>query len=302
MRKIGVIINSTAGSAVADREVANQIGAAFERNGAQARVELAIGKEVPVIARAMRDEGYHCIVAAGGDGTISAVASQIVGQDVALGVLPLGTLNHFAHDLGIPVDLEEAVSAICSGEVKAVDVGSVNERYFINNSSLGLYADQARLRQVWRARIGRWLALILASIVTLTRYRFLRVTASFNGKTISRRCPLVLVSNNEYKLEPGNLTGRKRMDGGALGIYLLRDEGRLGLLRIAWHSLWFKLEEAESFENDTAGSVIISTRQKRIRVALDGEVWKLDAPLRYLSMPGGLRVMTPKAADENITS
>jgi YegS/Rv2252/BmrU family lipid kinase len=301
MRKIGVIINSTAGSAV-DREFADQISAVFDRNGAQARVELANGKEVPVIARAMRDEGYNCIVAAGGDGTISAVASQIVGQDVALGVLPLGTLNHFAHDLGIPVDLEEAVSAICSGEVKAVDVGSVNANYFINNSSLGLYADQARLRQVWRPRIGRWLALILASIVTLTRYRFLRVTASFDGKTISRRCPLVLVSNNEYKLEPGNLTGRKRLDGGLLGIYLLRDEGRLGLLRIALHSLWFKLEEAESFENDTAASVIISTRQKRIRVALDGEVWKLAAPLRYLSMPGGLRVMTPKAADENLTS
>jgi diacylglycerol kinase family enzyme len=299
MRKMAVIINCAAGSA-AGKELADKVCALFDLNGARARVELAVGKEVPVIARAMRDEGYDCIIAAGGDGTVSAVASQIVGSEVALGVLPLGTLNHFARDLGIPLGLEEAVSAIFSGEVKAVDMGSVNERFFINNSSLGLYADQARLRQVWRARIGRWPALILASIVTLTRYRFLRVTARFNDSSVSRRCPLVLVSNNEYKLEPGNLAERKRLDGGLLGIYLLRDEGRLGLLRTALRSLVLRLEEAESFENDRAAQVIISTRQRRIRVALDGEVWKLDGPLRYASMPGSLRVIAPKAAEEII--
>ena len=293
VQKIGVIINATAGSA-RGQELASQISAIFERNGMQAQIEVANGKQVPAIARTMRDEHYDVIVAAGGDGTVSSVAAQIVGCDVALGVLPLGTLNHFARDLGISLNLEEAAAVICSGEVRAVDIASVNERFFINNSSLGLYADQVRLRQVWRKRIGRWPALILASIITLARFRYLAITAKFNGKSVSRRCPLALISNNEYKLEPGNLTERKQLDGGLLGIYLLRDEGRAGLLRIVLHSFVHKLEEAASFENDTAAEVIITMKQKRIHVALDGEVCKLHSPLRYSSMPGSLRVVAPK--------
>ena len=296
MQKIGIIINETAGSAKG-QELANQINAIFERNGMQARIEVVNGKQIPAIARTMRDEHYDVIVAAGGDGTVSSVAAQIVGCDIALGILPLGTLNHFARDLGISLNLEEAAAAICSGEVKTVDVASVNEKIFINNSSLGLYADQVRLRQVWRKRIGRWPALILASIVTLARFRFLRVTAKFNGKSVSRHCPLTLISNNEYRLEPGNLTERKQLDGGRLGIYLLRDEGRAGLLRIALHSFVHKLEEAASFENATAAEVIITMKQKRIHVALDGEVCKLNSPLRYSSIPGSLRVVASKSED-----
>lgn len=292
MEKIGVIINVSAGS-ISNQEVAEAIRAAFERRGVEARVETATGKKLPEIARAMRDEGFDHIVAGGGDGTISAVASQLVGHRAALGVLPLGTLNHFARDIGMPLDTEGAIAAICSGEVRAVDVASVNGVVFINNSSLGLYPDQARLRQVWRAKIGRWPALIIASIIVLTRFPFLRVTAEFNGKRITRRCPMMLVSNNEYKLAPGKLTERERLDSGMLGVYLLRDEGRTGLLRIALHSLVYSLEETSSFENDRATEVIVTTHRKRIRVALDGEVYRFDTPLRYASVPGSLRVIMP---------
>jgi len=293
MRKTGVIINVSAGS-VTRQEVAEAVRRAFERHGVQARVEVASGDKLPEVARAMRDDAYDCIVAGGGDGTVSTVAAQLVGHRTALGVLPLGTLNHFARDLGMPLDIEDAVAEICSGEVRAVDVASVNGKVFINNSSLGLYPDQARLRQVWRARIGRWPALILASIVVLTRFPFLRVIAEFNGKRLSRRCPMMLVSNNEYKLEPGKLTERPRLDCGVLGIYLLRNEGRTGLLRIALHSLVYSLEEAASFENDRASEIVVTTHRKKIRVALDGEVYKLDTPLRYRSRPASLRVIAPK--------
>jgi YegS/Rv2252/BmrU family lipid kinase len=294
MRNIGIIINATAGSAKG-KELASQIRAIFERNGAQVQIEVADGKQIITVARAMRDKHYDVIVAAGGDGTVSTVASQLVECDVVLGVLPLGTLNHFARDLGMPLDLEEAAAAICSGEMRTVDVGSVNEKVFINNSSLGLYADQVRLRQVWRKRIGRWPSLMLASIITLARYRHMRITAKFNGKSVGRRCPLVLISNNEYKLEPGNLSERKQLDGGLLGIHLLRDEGRMGLLRIALHSFVRKLEEASNFEHDTATEVVVTTRRKRVHVALDGEVWKFHSPLRYSSMRGALRVIAPQA-------
>ncbi|HJQ71691.1 MAG TPA: diacylglycerol kinase family protein [Blastocatellia bacterium] len=289
---MAVIINTDAGSFPGET-ILGRVRAAFCQRGVDARVLLARGNTLRRLSRSLRDEGFEVVAAGGGDGTISSVASELVGSRTALGVLPLGTLNHFARDLGVPPDLEGAVSLICSGESKPVDVGWLNGHTFINNSSLGLYPDQVRMRRRWGNRVGKWLALILASIAVLARFRYLRVTAEFNGKRIVRRCPMVLISNNEYKFEPGKLTERERLDGGVLGVYLLRDEGRTGIVRIALHSLVFKLEQATGFEGDKAREAVITTRRRRIRVALDGELYKLAPPLVYRVIPGGLRVIAP---------
>ena len=224
---------------------------------------------------------------------MSTVAAELVGAEAVLGIIPLGTLNHFAQDLGMPLDLDSAVELICSGTPLKVDVGTVNSHTFINNSSLGLYPDQVRLRQRWRKRIGKWLALVLASLAVLVRFPSLRITANLNGRRISRRCPLVLVSNNEYRFEPGKLTRRERLDEGLLGVSLLNDVSRAGLLRIALHSLVNLLEDETSFESHKAAEAIITMRKRRIRVALDGEVYKLIPPLVYRSIPGGLKVIAP---------
>jgi diacylglycerol kinase family enzyme len=290
MKKVGVIVNVSAGAAEGGRMI-DAIKALFERHGVRPFIEIVQGRRLRDVARRMRSERFDLVVAAGGDGTVSAVASALTGSETALGVLPIGTLNHFARDIGMPLDSEEAVAAICSGEVRSVDAASVNDQVFINNSSLGLYPDQARLRQKWRGKIGRWPALILASIIVLTRFPFLRIVARFNGKTVSRRCPMVLVSNNRYRLEPGRLAERERMDEEVLGIYLLNDEGRTGLLRIAMHSLIYSPEEASSFESDAAREVIVHTRRRRVRVAVDGEVFKFRSPLLFKSLPGALLVI-----------
>lgn len=295
MRKIAVIINTGAGS-FPDEALVNRVQEAFGRQDVDARVLAVKGNALRSTAQSLRDEGFELIVAGGGDGTLSTVAAELLGADAALGVLPLGTLNHFAKDLGVPLDLDSAVELICTGAPAAVDVGWVNDHTFINNSSLGLYPDQVRLRQRWRKRIGKWLALVLASIAVLARFSNLRITAEFNGKRISRRCPLVLISNDEYKFEPGKLTRRERLDEGLLGVYLLNDVSRTGLLRMALHSLVFKLEDETSFESDKAAETIITTRRRRIRVALDGEVYKLIPPLVYRSIPGSLKVIAPAKA------
>jgi diacylglycerol kinase family enzyme len=291
-RKVAAIINTGAGS-VPDETFCSLIAQAFERNGADVRVLSVKGKKLRETARALREEGYDIIAAGGGDGTVSAVAGELVGHPAALGVLPLGTLNHFARDLGFPMDLEDAVRLICSGEPTSVDVGTVNGHTFINNSSLGLYPDQVRVRQVWRARVGKWLALVIASIIVLVRFRYLRITAEFNGKRIRRRCPMVLISNNLYKFEPASLTRRERLDAGMLGLYLLREQGRTGLFQIALHSLVFNVEEARSFERNSAAAITITTRRRRVRVALDGEVYRLSSPLHYMILPGSLRAIAP---------
>jgi diacylglycerol kinase family enzyme len=294
MGKIGVIVNANAGSALGQR-FCEDITELFQRHGAQADVRLVTkGARLRKAARDLREEGFDTIVASGGDGTVSAVASELVGTGVRLGVLPLGTLNHFARDLGVPLELDEAIKVVCSGDLKRVDVGAVNGLTFINNSSLGLYPDQVRVREKWRPRLGKWLAMLIASLVVLTRFPLLRVTAEFGGARIKRRCPLVLIGNNAYKLEPRDFIQRERLDCGRLGVYFLRDEGRAGLLRLALHSLVFRLDEDASFENYTVDRILLATGRRRIRVALDGEVSKLRSPLRYNSVPGGLHVIVPK--------
>lgn len=291
-RKIAVIINAAAGS-VRGQNLCQTVTAAFEQQGIQAQAVMARGDTQRRVARAFREEGFSVIVAGGGDGTVSAIAAELVGQEAALGVLPLGTLNHFACDLGIPMRLEDAVTLLCTGKPITVDVGVVNGLIFLNNSSLGLYADQVRIRQRWQPKIGKWPAMIFASLLMLMRFPYLFITAEFNGTRIRRRCPMLVVSNNEYILAPGNLTQRERLDRGTLGLYLLQDVGRAGILRLVLHSLMYDLEEAASIESHRATEITVTLRRKRVKLALDGEIYRLAPPLRYRIMPGSLRVIAP---------
>jgi len=291
-RKIAVIINAAAGS-VRGQDLCQTVTTAFERQGVQVQAIMASGDTQRRAARAFREQGFSVIVAGGGDGTVSAIAAELVGQEAALGVLPLGTLNHFAGDLGIPMQLEDAVTLLCTGEPRAVDVGVVNGLIFLNNSSLGLYADQVRIRQRWQPKIGKWSAIIFASLLMLVRFPYLFITAEFNGARIRRRCPMLVVSNNEYILTPGNLTQRERLDRGILGLYLLQDVGRAGVLRLMLHSVRYNLEEAASVESHRATEITITPRRRRMKLALDGEIYRLAPPLRYRIMPGSLRVIAP---------
>ena len=148
-------------------------------------------------ARRALADGAEAVVAGGGDGTINAVASVLAGSGVAFGVLPLGTLNHFAKDLGIPLALDEAVRNVAEGKPMQVDVGQVNERIFLNNSSLGLYPDIVRDREKQQRRLGRgkWPAAAWATIAALRRYPFLSVRLTIDGAQHARSTPFVFIGS-----------------------------------------------------------------------------------------------------------
>src|SRR3954471_6056173 len=162
----------------------------FRSHGEEARVMEPDGtNDICAIARAAAVSNDRIIVAAGGDGTISAVAAALAGTDKVLGVLPVGTLNHFAKDLHIPLDLESAVRTINDGEIAAVDVGEVNGRTFINNSNLGLYPQIVSRREAQQQRLsrGKWTAFLWAVIQALRRFPFLDLRIAFQGEQIFRR-------------------------------------------------------------------------------------------------------------------
>ena len=135
-------------------------------------------EDVSELVRAAVRRGATVVAAGGGDGTVNAVASVLVGTETTLGVLPLGTLNHFAKDIGIPLEMEEALAVLRDGKVQHVDVGTVSDRIFINNSGLGLYPDMVfnRERRQNRARPNGlpsfWRAYVHSVAIACCSWRF----------------------------------------------------------------------------------------------------------------------------------
>lgn len=288
-----VIVNATAGYGHSIGEL-DAIRSAFAAAGAEADIrEARSGAEIVDLATRAVKERHPVIVAGGGDGTINAVAGVVAGSAAALGVLPLGTLNHFAKDLGIPLALEDAVRAIVANHQAEIDVGEVNGRMFLNNSSLGLYPTLVNVRENQRRRLGRskWHALFWATLTVLRRHPMLDVRLTLDDATQDRRTPFVFVGNNVYKEEGFEVGTRERLDGGVLSIYLTRRRGRRGLLGLALRALVGLLHGTRDFEALTAQSVTVATRHKALSVSTDGEVTVMQTPLEYRIRPRALRVV-----------
>lgn len=294
-----IIINATSGANDKD-EARERLREVFDTDRIKARISLAqSGEEIVELARRAVRDNCEPVIAGGGDGTINAVASTLIGTKRTLGVLPLGTLNHFAKDLNIPLDLESAARVCVAGHAAQVDVGEVNGRIFLNNSSLGLYPAIVRHREQQQQRLGRgkWPAFFWALLTVLRRYPFLSVRLSVDDREMSRRTPFVFIGNNEYEMENFNLGARSCIDKGQLSLYVAHRTGRLGLLRLALGALFGGLRKQQDFDAVCTKEIWIETRHSRLRVATDGEVTMMDTPLHYRVRPGALRVLVPKNGD-----
>ncbi len=294
------MLNAAAGSAGNDR-TAERVRIALEKAGLEPTVLRATGAEIAEVARhAAADPRFPLVVAAGGDGTVSAVAGAVAGTDRALAVLPMGTLNHVAKDLGVPADLDAAARAIASAAPRAVDVAEVNGRVFVNNSSIGVYPRAVRRRERLRARLGRlvskWLAMAWAMLQVLVRLRPLAVRIGWEGGAAARRTPVVFVGNNRYDTALLATQRRAALDGGRLGVYVARERTRAGLVRLAVRALRRHLDDRDLDALDVTSLTLDSRRRRRLAVSVDGEVVTLRTPIRYRIRPGALRVLAPPPA------
>jgi diacylglycerol kinase family enzyme len=287
----------------------------FADAGVDADVRIVEGNEVAPAARRAGAEGFAAVVAGGGDCTVSAAAGALAGTQLPLGVLPLGTLNHFAKDLGIPLELPHAARLIAdavrggphSPLVRAIDVGEVNGRVFVNNSSIGLYPRIVRHRDRQMERLGRgkWLAMLTAALGVLRRFPTVRVRLAVssdaanpdeNRQTYVRTTPFVFVGNNRYEFDLFNFGRRTAIDRGELEVYFGHRTGRFGLLVLALRALVGRLDQAKDFEVMCVHELFIDTGKSRLRVAMDGEITELQPPLHYRTRPGALRVIVPAGA------
>lgn len=292
-RVLTCILNARAGSnsAAQARALITEMAAA---HGWQARIEVFSGGDDLTQRAAQARSAGGLVVAGGGDGTIAAVAAALVGSDSVLGVLPMGTLNHFAKDLGIPLQLEAAVQTLFAGKEVAVDAGEVNGHIFLNNSSIGFYPRIVRERQrEQRLGLNKWIALAQASALIFRKSRSLHVELEGdNGQRHAYDTPFVFIGNNRYGVSGLEIGTRAVLDGGKLWICAAPHAGRFALLGLALGALLGLVHDADLAAFET-GEVDVHMRRSHVHVATDGEVNVMQTPLRYRSRPGALRVKVP---------
>lgn len=293
--KTALILNDGAGSMPGAEP--EQIQTLLRSHGIEADLHVVDGKKLVETAKSALDGGAELLIAGGGDGTLAAVAGVIAGTPVTLGVLPLGTLNHFSKDAAVPAGVAEAIKIIATGVAGKVDVGEVNGRLFINNSSIGLYPKLVKERDKHREafNLTKFPAMALAALSLFQRLPTVAVRLSAEGETATLRTPFVFIGNNVYEMSLFSLGTRKVLDGGQLSLYTSRSNTRFSVVRLAFNLLLGRLEQERDFESRIVTEVWIESKHKRIEVALDGEVEWMTPPLHYRIRPQALRVMLPRS-------
>ena len=260
-----LIVNPRSGDGTAE-----ELLAAAAARGVQTHV-FEQGDDLEEIARGADADALGM---AGGDGSLAAVAGVAIERGLPFVCVPFGTRNHFARDLGLDRDDPVAALAAFDDRVgRAIDIGRVSDRVFLNNVSLGVYAQLVHRRERHRRRSDA-LARLRALGAVVRHRRPLGIT--LDGRPIRAR--VVLVSNNEYELDVLSVGERERLDEGLLYVY-----APTGLLRSDW-------------EEKSCDRLTIDARAGRLRVAVDGEPGLLETPIEFRVEPQALRVLLPASA------
>jgi diacylglycerol kinase family enzyme len=304
IKRVVALMNSGAGAfnqgLAADVEQA--LAHAFARHGVKADIQFVTGEELHdaaerALAKVKRGEA-DAIVVGGGDGSIRSVAGVLADTAVPLGVVPLGTLNHFAKDLGIPLQVEDAAATIAAGFPRSVDLAEVNGKIFINNSSIGIYPYMVIDRERRRAqhKVAKWIAMVPAFFRMLRHFPRRRLRISAQGFARPYRTPCLFVGNNKYGTELFTFGRRHRLDAGKLWFYVVKPRTPLEFFWMVCRLCFGRMDQVSDLDTFELAEATISAKTSRLPVALDGEVRIMHCPLHYRSRPRALRVLVPAKA------
>lgn len=296
--KISVVLNRMAGSLLGRpaEEAVAAIETAFQAAGHQIVCAAVSGEALETEIRNAAAGDADVVMVGGGDGTIATAAHILTGTGKALGVLPLGTMNLLARDLGLPLDLPAAIAALADGEIAAIDMAEVNGRPVLNNSVIGLYARMVQEREHQRGirNISKWPAMGLAFLKTLIDYPRLEVELDLDGGRRRVLTPILAVANNAYDRGLGPVPTRSNLSAGILAVYIGRHRSRLHFLRLFGRFVTGAWIDDPDLEVHLVKEVSVHARRRMLRVANDGEVHWTRTPLHYRIVPDGLRVLRPR--------
>lgn len=277
------------------KRAAGDVAAALAAAGIDSEIVAVGGRETAARAADLIKQGAEMIIAGGGDGTVSAIAGELAGSSATLGILPLGTLNHFARDLGVPFDLAGAAKAIAAGTMRRVDIAEVNGRAFVNNASIGLYPLMVMDREAQQQRFGRSkrLAMLVASLRTMTRFHARRLRLRVDGGEARVDTPLLFVGNNDYRLAFPGAGRREALDDDQLCVMVMRSKSLPGFLAATARALLDIGRPDDMVRLDGVRELEVDSARGLLTVALDGETLHLSPPLSFRIRPRALRVIVP---------
>lgn len=244
-------------------------------------------------------QGARMVVIGGGDGTLSTCAGFLVGSNVAMAVLPLGTGNTFARSIGIPIDLKGAVETIAHSRIEAIDIGKCNGHYFLNSVSLGLSAEIAgALTSEAKKRLGLLAWPIIGSKV-VSRHRSLKVRVLSKERSFTVRTHQLMIANGRYVAGPIKASEEASLQDHELTVFALGGRSKRELVMAAWHWLRHSHREAREVPFFETKHLRVESLGRRVRANIDGELIG-RTPLELSVIPRGLRVVVPEhfVADE----
>jgi diacylglycerol kinase family enzyme len=298
-----VFINDAAGSVGEPEQQVRDITDAFDAAGVVAMVEIVEPERLAEVMRAAWKQGVDAIVVAGGDGTISSAAEVAVADEMVLGVLPLGTFNHFAKDLGMTADLAAAVRFLAEAEIVPVDVGEVNGTIFINNASIGVYPtmvaerDNLSRRRGW----GKVRSAPLAIVRTLRRLPVHHLELVIDGSSPEAiDTPFLFVGNGLFDERGERVGQRTTLTDHRLGVYVIATTSRWRLVANAIESRVGGIRAAAQTRRRAGETLVVTTNEPTLAIALDGEPTDLRPPLTFRSKSGALRVLAQPARDRDL--
>ncbi|HZT97800.1 MAG TPA: diacylglycerol kinase family protein [Chloroflexota bacterium] len=293
---IGALVNPRSGYVA--RHGVDQVRAMLGEVVPDARIEvIQPHDDIAAWCRDLLSTGATCIAAVGGDGTIGSAAAALVDTGVPLGVIPGGTLNHFARDVGVGRDVHQALRTLAEGQAIPVDVATVNDHVYLNNSSIGLYPAMVQLRKAEEQRLGRMRAMIRAGLIAVGRRKWSDVHIETGDHRDRVRTQLLLVANNQFEHSLRRLGVRKSLQEGFLSCYVLDAPTRLKLIETIVPSLLRDQPDTRFFRSLRATELTVVPEQEReVDVSADGEVFVAKTPLVYRIRPGALQVLVPRTS------
>lgn len=294
--RVVVVLNANAGSLIGADEAEETISGYLSRHGMEAAFEPDDGRPLPERMDAALARGTDAVVVGGGDGTIACAVQRLAGTGVALGVLPLGTANLFARDIGMPLELEQAVEAICGGTVRDIDVGEVNGHVFVCNSMLGLATRLAERRERLRgtaAKLAERWGFLVSAWRGLVRYPAMHLHLEADGRRRVVRTRALTVVDGDYAEGFGRMFSRSSLDDGRLVLYLTPSLTPWRAVVLAVRMMVGHWRDAPDLTRIEADAFTIRSRRRRLRVMNDGETLLLKPPLEYRLRRGALKVIVP---------
>jgi diacylglycerol kinase family enzyme len=302
LRPLSIIYNQKSGFHAAQQdEVYERLMTFWTQHGFEIQV-FELNQKVDfdemmksVLSRHQQADLRGVVVAAGGDGTLNAVAKRLMHTNIPMGVIPLGTFNYVARVLDIPIDVFSAADVIATGKFREVHVATINDQIYLNNASLGLYPLFIKKRELYNQHFGRFPLNAYTSglDVLLREHKSLKLSINVDGQKYPVATPLIFFGNNQLQLCDMKLRIAECAANGKLAGVVVAKSDRFSLLKMLLKLIQGKIEQTPDVYTFCAENITVGCKKDKVTVAIDGELMELETPLNFSVQKSSLKVMVP---------